>query len=109
MYTNCEKFFLLLMKTLNEIIIICFPDIHSELLVMPVIQQHSQERADKMFFEHANLQHPRRHHEPFLRSRPYRGELPTEAGKAFLLLCFRTIFNLTNKDLSILVRLSPIF
>ncbi|XP_035812348.2 uncharacterized protein si:dkeyp-69c1.9 [Amphiprion ocellaris] len=33
-----------------------------------------------MFFENANLQHPRRHHEFFLRTRPYRGEPPTAAG-----------------------------
>ncbi|XP_035767640.1 uncharacterized protein si:dkeyp-69c1.9 isoform X1 [Neolamprologus brichardi] len=43
---------------------------------MPVIQ----EPADKMFFENASLQQPRRHHEFFLRSRPYRGEPPTVAG-----------------------------
>lgn len=49
---------------------------------MPVIQ----EPEDKMFFESANLQHPRRHHEFFLRSRPYRGEPPTVAGKVPLLL-----------------------
>ncbi|XP_069002507.1 uncharacterized protein [Embiotoca jacksoni] len=43
---------------------------------MPVIQ----EATDKMFFENTNLQQPRRHHEFFLRSRPYRGEPPTVAG-----------------------------
>ncbi|KAK2828634.1 hypothetical protein Q5P01_019668 [Channa striata] len=51
-----------------------------ELLVMPVIHQHSQEPTEKMFIENASLQPPRRHHELFLRSRPYRGELPTVAG-----------------------------
>ncbi|XP_067350358.1 uncharacterized protein si:dkeyp-69c1.9 isoform X2 [Channa argus] len=39
-----------------------------------------------MFIENANLQSPRRHHEVLLRSRAYRGELPTVAGKC-LLLC----------------------
>ncbi|XP_061596852.1 uncharacterized protein si:dkeyp-69c1.9 [Cololabis saira] len=43
---------------------------------MPVIQGSS----DKMFFENAHIRHPRRYHEAFLRSRPYRGELPTAAG-----------------------------
>ncbi|XP_067350360.1 uncharacterized protein si:dkeyp-69c1.9 isoform X4 [Channa argus] len=33
-----------------------------------------------MFIENANLQSPRRHHEVLLRSRAYRGELPTVAG-----------------------------
>ncbi|CAN9501325.1 unnamed protein product [Ophioblennius macclurei] len=33
-----------------------------------------------MFFENANVQHPRQHHQLFLRSRPYRGELPAVAG-----------------------------
>ncbi|KAM4545331.1 uncharacterized protein PAE49_017947 [Odontesthes bonariensis] len=33
-----------------------------------------------MFFENAHLQQPRRHHDFFLRSRPYRGEPPTVAG-----------------------------
>ncbi|XP_026183658.1 uncharacterized protein LOC113142713 isoform X2 [Mastacembelus armatus] len=52
----------------------------SELLLMPVSQQHGQEPGDTMFIENANVQHPRRHHEFFLRSRPYRGEPPTVAG-----------------------------
>ncbi|XP_030602675.1 uncharacterized protein LOC115792328 [Archocentrus centrarchus] len=43
---------------------------------MPVIQKPEA----KMFFESANLQRPRHHHEFFLRSRPYRGEPPTVAG-----------------------------
>ncbi|KAG7237045.1 hypothetical protein INR49_032868, partial [Caranx melampygus] len=47
---------------------------------MPVNQQHNLEVTDKMFIENANRQHPRRHHELFLRCRPYRGELPTVAG-----------------------------
>ncbi|XP_076607251.1 uncharacterized protein LOC143333166 [Chaetodon auriga] len=33
-----------------------------------------------MFIKNANLRHPRRHHELFLPSRPYRGEPPTVAG-----------------------------
>ncbi|XP_072231588.1 uncharacterized protein [Leuresthes tenuis] len=33
-----------------------------------------------MFFENAHLQQPRRYHDFFLRSRPYRGEPPTVAG-----------------------------
>ncbi|XP_040007023.1 uncharacterized protein si:dkeyp-69c1.9 [Xiphias gladius] len=33
-----------------------------------------------MFIDNANPRHPRRHHEFFLRRRPYRGELPTVAG-----------------------------
>ncbi|XP_054611527.1 uncharacterized protein si:dkeyp-69c1.9 isoform X2 [Dunckerocampus dactyliophorus] len=36
------------------------------------------EPSNKMFME--NLQHSRRHHNFFLRARPYRGELPTVAG-----------------------------
>ncbi|XP_018547977.1 uncharacterized protein si:dkeyp-69c1.9 [Lates calcarifer] len=49
---------------------------------MPVGHQHSQrkEPTEKMFIENANPQHPPRRHEFFLRSRPYRGELPTVAG-----------------------------
>ncbi|CAG5873848.1 unnamed protein product [Menidia menidia] len=47
-----------------------------ELLVMPV----TQETKGKKFLENAHLQHPRRYHEFFLRSRPYRGEPPTVAG-----------------------------
>lgn len=46
---------------------------------MPAIQGSS----DKMFFENAHIQHPRQYHKFFLRSRPYRGELPAVAGKAF--------------------------
>ncbi|XP_074467981.1 uncharacterized protein LOC141753327 isoform X2 [Sebastes fasciatus] len=33
-----------------------------------------------MFIKNANLRNPRRHHEFFLRSRPYRGEPPAVAG-----------------------------
>ncbi|XP_059207074.1 uncharacterized protein si:dkeyp-69c1.9 [Centropristis striata] len=33
-----------------------------------------------MFIKNANLQNPRRHHEFFLHSRPYRGEPPSVAG-----------------------------
>ncbi|XP_034745340.1 uncharacterized protein si:dkeyp-69c1.9 isoform X1 [Etheostoma cragini] len=43
-------------------------------------QDHSQEPADKMFIKNADLRNPRHHHELFLRSRPFRGELPTVAG-----------------------------
>lgn len=59
---------------------------------MPVIQQHSQETVHKMLVENANIQHPRRHHEFFLRSRPYKGEPPTVAGKSLLFLCSSIIF-----------------
>ena len=54
-----------------------------ELLGMPVSRQDIQEPRHKMFIQNANPQQPCRH-EFLLRGRPYRGELPSVAGKVLL-------------------------
>ena len=60
-------------------------------LVISMSQHRSQDPVDRMFIQNANLSQTRPHHMLFLRTRPYRGELPTAAGTFVLVFCKGTL------------------